>query len=262
MKQRPMTEQNAALPTPDSGKRLDVSELEERKIGRHTHWFRKEGGMQVCGAGLRKRPDNFRCGQSVGLHELRGRCRLHGGSKSVVGRPVTTGTGIRFLRGRLGDIEEQAKNDLAVSDMQGPVAALVAVAARVGELVDEKDSPHFRGEAIEKFGAVQDAVASGRASAMVNALDELGRHLEKGADEADSLDQFADVSLKLHTAIASTWRIDLAKGNAFNKRHMEAMFAEFGRIVICEVEDPAKSRAILDKIEAMLVRADRNIRSD
>jgi len=257
-----MIEQNAEQHTPDRGKHLDVADLEERKIGRHTHWFRKDGGMQVCGAGLRKRPDNFRCGQSVGLHELRGRCRLHGGSKSVVGRPVTTGTGIRFLRGRLGDIEEQAKNDLAVSDMQGPVAALIAVASRVGELVDERDSPYFRKTALEMFAAVQDAVASGRATAMVSALDGLGKYLEKGAAEADALDQFAEVSLKLHTAIASTWRIDLAKGNAFNKRHMEAMFAEFGRIVICEVEDPAKSRAILDKIEAMLVRADRNARRD
>jgi len=90
--------------------------------------------------------------------------------------------------------------------MQGTVAALLAVAATVGEIVDEKGLPDLRRKRREKFGDVQGSVASGGASVTVNALHGLGNHLEKGVADPDSLVKFAAVSLKLRTATVSTWR--------------------------------------------------------
>ncbi len=243
-------------------KHVDVSELEERQVNRHRHWFRIKTGMQVCGARIRKRPPNERCAQGVGLHPLRGRCRLHGGSKNVSGRPITTGVGVRFLKGRLGDIERQAKTDAATADLQAPVAALMAVASRVGEMVDERDTPEFRRRALAVFGTVQSAVASGNAPGMIAALDELGMLLEQGASEADALEQFGDVAIKLHNSMTATWRIDLAKKNAFNTRHMVGLFAEFVRIVTRVVDDQLKTRQITDEIEVMLTRAKADLHSE
>ena len=249
-------------PQRKQSKHVDLAELEERRVNRHRHWFRTATGLQVCGARIRNRPQNERCAQAVGLHPLRGRCRLHGGSQKVAGRPITTGAGVRFLRGRLGDIERQAKTDAATADLQAPVAALMAVVSRVGEMVDERDTPEFRKRALALFGTVQAAVSSGNAPGMIAALEELGQLLEKGASEADALDQFSDVALKLHNAVAGTWRIDLAKRNAFNSRHVVGLFAEFVRIVTRVVDDQVKTRQITDEIEIMLTRAEADLHGE
>lgn len=179
---------------------------------------RDAAGRPICGAKTRGGAKHPKCTKS-GRHldPECGRCRIHGGFKS--GRPITTGLYSKRLRGRLGELAAQAEHDGDLVDMQAPLPMLKAVVLRLGDLVEEKDTPQFRDRALQLLRDLMHA-EEGERGAPLHALE---AHLEKGAEETKALEEFRRAASTWSERQEGAWRIALSQRHAWTNKQVSGL---------------------------------------
>lgn len=168
-------------------------------------------------------------------------CRLHGARG---GRPITHGR-YSLRLGRFREAYESALNDGdALLDLHETIALLDMRVQRAAERASEADTPAFRARARELFNQARNAEDPGEVRAK---LSELGRLLDRGAEEDASLEALTNVAEKLSVRQEKAWSIKLSAAQVINARDLHVIMGKFVDIVMEEVESRHASR-ILERV--------------
>ena len=199
-------------------------------------------GSQRCGAQLRKKPGRF-CRKMVPLGR---RCDIHGGTKS--GAPVQHGRRSKRV-GRFRAAMQEAENDPKLMDLRRSVAVMELALQRAADRIDEADTPKFRKRLNQLWVAAMEAKNNPRVQA--EALNEVGKMIESGAEEDEAFKDLVVSAQRLGREQRGAWMIKLGAAHAINSRDLIAIFARFVDIVSHEV-DPESTKRIVGRIEGEL----------
>lgn len=131
-------------------------------------------------------------------------CRFHGKHRGA-GRPWVHGGRSKASQLLRDELRNRAKDPVRLLHGEAlEKLALVdhALDKRLDRLTDDKDSPAFRGHAVELFQRVKAAMDGGDAADLVSSIDALGKHLRRGAREDEALSSAVTLAGKRlrHTA--------------------------------------------------------------
>ena len=174
-----------------------------------------------------------------------GRCRVHGGATpSGIASP-------HFKHGRnskafkaLGVHYREALNDPELLNPKRTIAAQNAIVEKVGDRLEELDSPKFREVAVSKYDALMDAWQEGDASKMGAAIRDLGSHLRRGAHEDQALRSLADQVQKLYKQQIDYWSVAFSARASFSAEEMRMSV----RVLLDAMLDEGVSRAQASRI--------------
>lgn len=171
---------------------VDIGDLKEaRDPYGHRLYFRLDDGRQVCGSGLRRRPKNVRCGQTINLGE-NGRCKLHGGTNP--GRPIVNGS--RSIRNKsIQALFQELRARPDILDLRDGLATFDVRIAQLWEALETQgDCPDFRNEAARLCDKLAEAIAEDVPSKeIVQAAHALAAHVQRGVDDTARWDALLDL---------------------------------------------------------------------
>lgn len=228
---------------------IDLEDLHERKRklsdgGVVRRFYRRDNGVEVCGAQLRNKGKQVRCSQRALAPN--GRCRIHGGAVGS-GRPPVHGRWTQ-ASGRFAEAYQRAKEDPGLVDLRRPLALLDLQVEEALRLAADGDCPSFRARAREAFLAVEGAAAAGDPVAMQEGIANLGEVLEEGAKQSEVQRHLVDITERFSKRLEKAWDIRLARGNAVNARDLVSIL---GRIVdaIQQAAPPDVARRVLHTVD-------------
>lgn len=208
---------------------------------------RDAGGRAICGAKTRGGAKNPVCHARGGnLDPECGRCRMHGGFKS--GGPIKHGLYSKRLRGRLGELAALAEQDGELHDMAAPLPLLKAVVLRLGELVEEKDTPQFRERALGLVRELMHADDEERGGLLVR----LEAHLAAGAEETKALEEFRRAAVSWSERQEGVWRIALSQRHAWTSKQVSGLALRILEIMRSHMDPEAHRRASAQVVHDLL----------
>lgn len=201
-------------------------------------------GVPVCGAKTRPGAVHPTCHRRD-LNPDNGRCRKHGGR---AGGPITHGLYSKRLGGRLGELAALAEQDGELHDMAAPLPLLKAVVLRLGELVEEKDTPQFRERALGLVRELMHADDEERGGLLVR----LEAHLAAGAEETKALEEFRRAAVSWSERQEGVWRIALSQRHAWTSKQVSGLALRILEIMRSHMDPEAHRRASAQVVHDLL----------
>ena len=180
-----------------------------------------------------------------------GRCRNHGGmSPTGVKSPqFKSGRYSRALKRLEQDIGDRV-NAPDLLDPRRSIAVQEATMARLGEMLDNGDSPEFR-EGVRT--RLRDALAKMREdpSEGVAMLGQLRGFVERGAEESRALAGMGEAADKLNRSQVRYWQTAMSAGRSISPEEFIGLMFRLSTIITDEVDRDA-ARRILERTDREL----------